>query len=49
MVMGYEEAHAKIIEMGEDKVNEFNIYIKFDCIPEEIIIPEKKPTKGLLT
>ena len=49
MVTGYEEAHAKIIEMGEDKVNEFDIYIKFDCIPEEIIIPEKEPTKGLLT
>tara|TARA_Y100001937_G_C7087562_1_gene316065 strand:- start:712 stop:876 length:165 start_codon:yes stop_codon:yes gene_type:complete len=49
MVTGYEEAHAKIIEMGEDKVNEFDIYIKFDCMPEEIIIPEKKPVKKLLT
>ena len=49
MVTGYKESHSKIIEMGEEVVNKYNVYIKFDGIPEEIIIPEKKPAKGLLT
>tara|TARA_Y100001937_G_scaffold20470_1_gene28534 strand:+ start:132 stop:281 length:150 start_codon:yes stop_codon:yes gene_type:complete len=49
MLQGYEEGRNKIIEMGPDDVNKYDIYIKFDCIPEKIIIPEKKPVKGLAT
>ena len=48
MIKGYEEGKNKIVEMGPESVNKYDIYIKFDCIPETVIIPEKKPVKGFV-
>ena len=31
MLDGYKKAYDKIIELGRDDVNKFNIYIKFGC------------------
>ena len=31
MVAGYKESSSKIIEIGPDDVNEYEIYIKFYC------------------
>ena len=31
MLDGYTESYNKIIELGRDNVNEYNIYIKFGC------------------
>jgi len=49
MLKGYEESYKKIEEMGPQKVNEFNVYIKFDCLQIDIILPKKKPAVELLT
>ena len=38
---GYLKSHDKLIEIGADDVNEYGIYIKFDCI--EITIPKATP------
>ena len=35
--------------MGPETVNEFNVYIKFDCLQVDIILPKKKPVVELLT
>jgi len=45
MVTGYDESKTKIVEIGEEDVNQYRIYIKFECLPQEIMVPEKKPTK----
>ncbi len=45
MIKGYEESKEKMVKIGSDDVNKYNIYIKFDCIPQEIILPKKKPVK----
>ena len=31
MLSGYTKAYDKILEIGKDDVNKFNIYIKFGC------------------
>ena len=31
MLDGYTKSYDKIVELGRDDVNEFNIYIKFGC------------------
>ena len=31
MLDGYAKSHDKIIEVGREDVNKFNIYIKFEC------------------
>ena len=31
MLSGYTKAYDKIIELGKDDVNKYNIYIKFGC------------------
>ena len=36
-------SYNKIEEIGREEINLHGIYIKFDCTPYEIIIPEKKP------
>tara|TARA_R100001163_G_scaffold18430_1_gene16300 strand:- start:1342 stop:1590 length:249 start_codon:yes stop_codon:yes gene_type:complete len=43
MLEGYKESYNKIEEIGREEINLHGIYIKFDCTPYEIIIPEKKP------
>ena len=49
MLKGYEQSYKKIEEMGPERVNEFNVYIKFDCLQIDIIVPKKKPVGELLT
>ena len=49
MLKGYEESYKKIEEMGPERVNEFNVYIKFDCLQIDIILPKKKPVVELNT
>jgi|TARA_A100001388_G_C28379272_1_gene316136 hypothetical protein len=49
MLKGYEQSYKKIEEMGPERVNEFNVYIKFDCLQIDIIVPKKKPVVELLT
>ena len=49
MLKGYEESYKKIEEMGPERVNEFNVCIKFDCLQIDIILPKKKPVVELLT
>ena len=43
MVKGYEEAARKIIEIGQEEVNQHQVYIKFDCVLVDPIIPPPKP------
>ena len=31
MLSGYTKSYDKIVELGKDDVNKFNIYIKFGC------------------
>ena len=40
---GYEESLKKSKEIGREDVNQHQIYIKFICKGEEIIIPKPKP------
>ena len=40
---GYEESLNKSKEIGKSDINEFNIYLKFVCVKEEVIIPPEKP------
>ena len=49
MITGYDESKAKIIEIGPEDVNKYNIYIKFECLPQEIVVPKKKPIIEELT
>ena len=49
MITGYDESKAKIIEIGPEDVNKYNIYIKFECLPQEIVVPKKKPVIEELT
>ena len=41
LIDGYKKSIEKIEEIGREKINEFNIYIKFGC--NEIIVPPAKP------
>ena len=43
MIAGYEEAIRKTKEIGREEMNKHKIFIKFDCIESEIIVPKKKP------
>ena len=43
MVKGYEEASKKTKEIGPEEVNQYNIYIKFDCVVVDPIVPPPKP------
>ena len=43
MVKGYEEAAHKTKEIGPKEVNQYKIYIKFDCILVDPIVPPPKP------
>jgi|TARA_A100001518_G_C1220218_1_gene64180 hypothetical protein len=43
MLEGYQESYRKIKQIGREEINEHGIYIKFDCTPYEITLPEKKP------
>ena len=43
MVRGYEESTRKIKEIGATEVNKYKVYIKFDCILVDPIIPPPKP------
>jgi hypothetical protein len=45
MVAGYSEALRKTKEIGPEEMNKHKIFIKFDCIESQIIIPKEKPTK----
>ena len=49
MITGYDESKAKIIEIGPEDVNKYNIYIKFECLPQEIVVPKKIPVIEELT
>ena len=40
---GYEEAASKTKEIGRQEVNQYKIYIKFDCILVDPIVPPPKP------
>tara|TARA_Y100001972_G_C7526786_1_gene265591 strand:- start:103 stop:351 length:249 start_codon:yes stop_codon:yes gene_type:complete len=31
MIDGYQKSHDKIVELGREDVNKFNIYIRFGC------------------
>ena len=49
MITGYDESKAKMIEIGPEDVNQYSIYIRFECLPQEIITPKKKPVIEELT
>ena len=46
---GYNTSYNKIVELGREDVNKYNIYIKFECLPQEIVVPKKKPVIEELT
>ena len=35
MLSGYTKAYDKIVELGRDDVNKYNIYIKFGCYEDQ--------------
>ena len=35
MVSGYTKSYNKIVELGRDDVNKYNIYIKFGCYEDQ--------------
>ena len=37
MIFGYEESLKKMIEIGKEEVNKYNVYIRFTCTPENTI------------
>ena len=41
LVDGYAKSIDKLQEFGRNNVNEYGIYIKFDC--NELIVPQQKP------
>jgi hypothetical protein len=43
MVQGYEESGKKIAEVGRKDVNQYDLYIKFECTEFKIILPKPKP------
>ena len=38
---GYVKSINKMEQIGREEINEYGIYMKFDCIP--FVLPEKKP------
>jgi hypothetical protein len=43
MVAGYKESLRKTEEIGVEEINKHKIFIKFDCVESQIIVPKKKP------
>ncbi len=43
MVVGYEESARKMKDIGQAEVNKHKLYIKFDCIVVDPIVPPPKP------
>ena len=43
MEAGYKESLSKLQEIGPKEVNEYEIYLRFICQGNEIIIPKVKP------
>ena len=43
LMAGYNESIEKAKEIGSEEINKYKTIIKFYCIEENIIIPEKKP------
>ncbi len=39
---GYLKSYDKMIEFGQEDVNKFGLYMKFDCIQIDIQIPKNK-------
>ena len=44
MNAGYQHSLDKIIEVGEEQINEYRIYMKFICVETDVIVPPGKPT-----
>ena len=40
---GYKESLAKSKEIGRQQINEHQIYLKFVCKEEKVIVPKPKP------
>ena len=49
MIKGYEEAARKTIEIGRQEINKYKIYIKFDCLEVDPIVPPPKPKLKITT
>jgi hypothetical protein len=47
MLKGYAEAFKKTQEIGRTAVNNERVFIKFQCLETNIIIPKEKPKPGL--
>lgn len=44
MNAGYQHSLDKSIEVGEEQINEYRIYMKFICVETDVIVPPGKPT-----
>ena len=44
MNAGYQHSLDKSIEVGEEQINEYKIYMKFICVETDVIVPPGKPT-----
>ena len=44
MNAGYQHSLNKSIEVGEEQINEYKIYMKFICVETDVIVPPGKPT-----
>jgi len=44
MNAGYQHSLDKSIEVGEEQINEYKIYMKFICMETDVIVPPGKPT-----
>ena len=44
MNAGYQHSLDKSIEVGEEQINEYRIYMKFISVETDVIIPPGKPT-----
>ena len=47
MLKGYEEAFIKTQEIGRAEVNKERVFIKFECLETNILIPKEKPGLNL--
>ena len=45
MMAGYNESIKKAKEIGPEEINKYGTIIKFFCVQEKIIVPEKKPVE----
>ena len=44
MNAGYQHSLDKSIEVGQEQINEYRIYMKFICVETDVIVPPGKPT-----